>query len=95
MVVLRTSSVTFVRVPFAVSSMPNGMGKAVGIRTILQVAIGDRVLVTTVVMVMLLTVKVGPEHNHPRMISELVSTIQTNILAALMEVNSACRRQRS
>ena len=56
--------------------MPYGMGKAVGKRAILFIKVGDRVSVRVVVVVMLFTVKVGPEQKHPGTPSESASLMQ-------------------
>ena len=73
MVGSRTSRVTSVMVPLVMSSMLNGMGKAMGTSIILYIAIWDRVSMRVVVMVMLLTVKAGPEQKHPGMLLEQTS----------------------
>ena len=59
--------------------MTNGMGKAMGTRTILYVAVGDRVSIMVVVVAMSFTVTAGPEQKKPGTLSESVSIIQANI----------------
>ena len=62
-------------VPLAVSSMSKGMGRAIGKRTILSVAVDDSVLVSVVAMVTPHTLKVCPQ-KHPVMLSRLVLVMQ-------------------
>ncbi len=55
-------------------------------------AVGDRVSIRMVMMLISHTVKAGPEQKHQEKLSELVSTIQANNFAVLMVVNLVCRK---